>query len=170
MRSIAAYRILFLLAAAVLILDQLTKLWIHQNLEYPTFYEPDAIVVVPGFFNIVYVGNTGAAWSLFSGNSSLLALVGIFALCMLFAFRKALHLHLTKVQIAFGLIIGGIIGNLIDRLHLKYVIDFLDFKFGSYHFPSFNVADSGITVGVTLYILFSFFSRELKEAEQNKSR
>lgn len=156
MSEIFQYKRLLLLAAAVCFLDQATKLWVAAVLPYETFFLPDAIEVFPGIFNIVHVGNTGAAWSLFSGYSWALAIVGFAALAVVFAFRRALELEKPRMQWAFGFIVGGVVGNLIDRVRLGYVVDFLDFHYEDYYFPSFNVADSGITVGVSLYILFSF--------------
>ena len=85
-----------------------------------------------------------------------LAALGIVALLLLYFFRNALQLKLPHSQWSFGLIIGGILGNLIDRFRLGHVTDFLDFHAAGWHFPSFNVADSAITMGVGLHILFSF--------------
>nr|WP_281384290.1 signal peptidase II [Pelagicoccus albus] len=160
---------LLTLAAAVLLLDQATKLWVVNTLPYEgAFFPPESIEVIPGFFNIVWVTNTGAAWSMFSGHIWPLTAVGFLALGLLFFFRKALELHLPKIQLSYGLIIGGIIGNMIDRIRIQKVIDFLDFHYGDYYFPSFNIADSGITVGVALYIIFSFRSNEKTPEEIQK--
>lgn len=156
MSEIFNYKRLLLLAAAVCFLDQATKLWVAAVLPYETFFSPDAIEVIPGLFNIVHVGNTGAAWSMFSGYSWALAAVGFAALALVFALRRALELEKPHMQWAFGFIVGGVVGNLIDRIRLGYVVDFLDFHYQDHYFPSFNIADSGITVGVSLYILFSF--------------
>lgn len=164
MSKILQYKLLLILSAAVLLADQATKAWVANTLEYGSFFPPACIQVIPGFFHIVHVGNTGAAWSLFSEYTWALTAVGFIALALIFVFRKALELKLTKIQFAFGLIIGGIIGNLIDRVKLGHVVDFLDFFHGDYHFPSFNVADSGITVGVFLYILASFTSQRNETA------
>ena len=154
---LATYKLLLLLAAAVLLLDQATKLWIEANLPYGTFFPPDRIEVIPGLFNLVHVGNTGAAWSMFTGYSWPLATVGVLAIASLFFLRKTLELEVRINQVAFGFILGGIVGNLIDRIRLGHVVDFLDFHIADSHFPSFNVADSGITVGVAIYIFVSFF-------------
>jgi signal peptidase II len=116
--------------------------------------------VVDGFFNLVNVGNTGAAWSLFSGRSTALALLAVATLIAIFAWRHQLGLRSRPVQISFGLLCGGILGNLLDRLFYGHVIDFLDFHFGSYIYPTFNVADSGICVGVGIYLLYSLFQAE----------
>ena len=155
LQRILAYRWLLALAAGVLVLDQATKAWICARLPYPTYGPPRHIAVIDDFFNLVNVGNTGAAWSLFSGRSTFLALLAVATLIAIFAWRRQLGLHLRSVQVSFGLLCGGIAGNLVDRLVHGHVIDFLDFHFGSYIYPTFNVADSGICVGVAIYLLHS---------------
>lgn len=157
---LAAYRLLWSLAAAVFALDQATKLWIIARLPYGTYGEPDgAIPVIRDFFYLVHVGNTGAAWSMFSGRSLVLALLAASTLVAIFWWRRALGLHDKIAQIAFGLLCGGIVGNLTDRIHLGHVVDFIDLHFGSYVYPTFNVADSGICVGVILYVWHSLRSK-----------
>jgi len=156
---ILAYRWLLLVAVAVLAADQLTKAWIASRLPFGTSFESDgAIPVIRGFFYLVHVGNTGAAWSLFSGRSPVLAAFAAATLAAIFVWRRALGLHNTGTQVCFGLLCGGILGNLIDRLVHHHVIDFIDLHFGAYIYPTFNVADSGICVGVALYLIFSFRS------------
>ena len=155
LQRILAYRWLLALAAGVLVLDQATKAWIRVRMAYPTYGPPGQITVIEDFFNLVNVGNTGAAWSLFSGRSGSLALLAVATLVAIYAWRRQLGLRLLPVQISFGLLCGGITGNLLDRLLHGHVIDFLDFHFGSYVYPTFNVADSGICVGVVIYLLHS---------------
>ncbi|PTX91243.1 signal peptidase II [Opitutus sp. ER46] len=150
------YRQLWLLALTVYALDQLTKLWIVARLPFPTYGEASgAIPVIPGFFNLVHVGNTGAAWSMFSGRSVMLATLAVGTLAAIFLWRRALGLHQRAAQIAFGLLCGGIAGNLTDRLVYRHVIDFIDLHFGDYVYPTFNVADSGICIGVIVYLWIS---------------
>ena len=98
---------------------------------------------------------TGAAWSVLAGRSSLLALLAFVALVAIFWFRHHLGLAQRPVQVAFGLLCGGIVGNFIDRLAYGHVVDFLDFHFGDYIYPTFNVADSGIVCGVALYVILN---------------
>ncbi len=160
MTGIAAYKRLHILAFVILVADQVTKQLIERTLPFGSFYPPNNVVVIPGFFNLVHIGNTGAAWSLFSGYPKALAALGILALLLLYFFRNALQLQLPPSQWSFGLIIGGILGNLIDRFRLGHVTDFLDFHAAGWHFPSFNVADSAITIGVGMHILFSFRQSE----------
>ena len=148
-----AYRWLLAIALAVFALDQLTKSWIAARMPLGTYGEHmGAIRIVRGFFYLVHQGNTGAAWSMFSGKSVLLALLAAATLAAIFFWRRALGLRDRAAQVSFGLLCGGIIGNLADRMLHGHVIDFIDLHFGSYIYPTFNVAESGICVGVVLYL------------------
>lgn len=149
-----AYSRLWVLAAFVLALDQFSKALVVARLPYGTFGN-EQTAVIPGFFYLAHVGNTGGAWSIFSGRSLPLALVGIAVLVAVFLWRKHLGLRDHFVQWCFGLFVGGSVGNIIDRLRLGHVVDFLDFRFGSYIFPTFNVADSAICIGVFAYVAWS---------------
>jgi signal peptidase II len=117
-------------------------------------------IIIDGFFKFVHWGNTGAAWSLFRGNNNLLALVALAALVVLYFSRHHFDSRTLLGQIAFGLIFGGIVGNLIDRLWAGHVIDFIYFyiqRNGSeVGFPAFNVADSAICTGVGLVFLITW--------------
>ena len=146
------------LALCVLALDQLTK-WIVLR----CIPAGDEIVVIPGCFNLVHRDNTGAAWSLFTGNNAVLALVALVALVALFFARRQFSSHTLLGQLAFGLIFGGIIGNLTDRLlpTRHAVVDFLYFYLqqrggGELGFPAFNVADSAICTGVAIIFLINW--------------
>lgn len=141
------------IAASVVIVDQLTKLWIMTN-----FALHEQQNIIPGFFDLVYVTNTGAAFGFLAGDKNLLRqtfFVGV-ALVALVVIVYA-YGHLKKQGRIFvyslGLIGGGAIGNLIDRLRFGSVVDFLDFYLGRYHWPAFNAADSAITIGVGLFML-----------------
>jgi signal peptidase II len=149
-----AYRWLWLFAALAFALDQIAKAWINSRLPLGS-YGVNGIVIFPGFFNLVHVGNTGAAWSMFAGKSTLLAGLAIATLAAIFIWRRQLGLRHTVAQVCFGLLCGGTVGNLADRVTHGHVIDFLDFHFGSYIYPTFNVADAAICVGVIGYILWS---------------
>lgn len=149
-----AYSRLWALAAFVLALDQFTKALIVARLPFGTF-GGEQTAVIPGFFYLAHVGNTGGAWSIFSGSSLPLALVGIAVLVAVFLWRKHLGLREPFVQWCFGLFVGGSVGNIIDRLRRGHVVDFLDFRFGDYVFPTFNIADSAICVGVFAYVIWS---------------
>jgi len=145
-----------LIAILVIALDQFTKLIVRRYLG-----ETQEKVVVEGFFKFVHWGNTGAAWSLFRGNNYLLALVAIAALVVLFFSRHHFEARTLLGQVAFGLICGGIVGNLIDRIWFQHVIDFLYFYLvqrggTEVGFPAFNVADSAICTGVGLVFLITW--------------
>ncbi|MGF1483448.1 MAG: signal peptidase II [Opitutales bacterium] len=129
--------------------DQLTKFWVVQTMELG-----EAIVLWEGFFALHHVRNEGAAFSLLSGARWLLVSLAFVALAALWFFRAHLGLERRLYRIAIGLILGGILGNLIDRILLGYVVDFLDFVIPviDYPWPTFNVADIGIVCGVFLYI------------------
>ena len=146
------------LAGAIILADQLTKLMVLNFLGITEVYD-----VVPGFFRLVHWGNTGAAWSMLTGNNSLLAGIAIVAVIILIFARHHFDPHTLGGQVALGLIFGGIIGNLIDRLlpSRRHVIDFLYFyvvkRDGTEAgFPAFNVADSAICVGVGLLFVLSW--------------
>ncbi len=152
------------IALLVIALDQLTKSVVRHILGYT-----DEKVIIEGFFKFVHWGNTGAAWSLFRGNNLALAGVAVIALVVLFFSRHHFGARSAWGQVAFGLIIGGIIGNLIDRLRVGHVIDFLYFylqqRGGSeIGFPAFNVADSAICTGVGLVFLLTWRSEHKPKA------
>ena len=151
---ILAYRWLLGIGASVFAADQLTKAWIASQLPFGTYGEGSgAIVVWPGFCYLVHVGNTGAAWSQFTGRSPMLAALAVATLLAIFCWRHALGLRDLPTQVCFGLLCGGVLGNLTDRLLHGHVIDFIDLHFGSYVYPTFNIADSGICIGVALYLI-----------------
>jgi len=157
------------LALAVFALDQFTK-WLVLRL-LPEFQEK---VVIPGFFRFVHWGNTGAAWSLFRGNNSALALVALLAFVALFLTRHHFNSHRFSGQIAFGLIFGGIAGNLTDRLlpGRHAVVDFLYFylqpRGGSeIGFPAFNIADTAICTGVGLIFLITWKNEHAPKPSAN---
>lgn len=144
------------IALFIIALDQLTKQLVLRYLGYA-----DERVVVPGFFKLVHWGNTGAAWSLFRGNNEILAIVALVAIVVLFFSKHHFEAHRLMGQFALGLIFGGIVGNLIDRLTVKHVIDFLYFYLQQrggkeIGFPAFNVADTAICTGVGLIFLLTW--------------
>jgi len=159
------------LALVVFALDQLTKWLVLKTL--PAYHEK---IVIEGFFKFVHWGNTGAAWSLFSGNNITLAVVALLALVALFLTRHHFDSHTLPGQIAFGLIFGGIAGNLTDRLlpGRHEVVDFLRFYLqqrggDEIGFPAFNVADTAICTGVALIFLITWRNeRATKPATSDK--
>ncbi len=145
-----------IVALMVVALDQATKEIVLRVLGYA-----QEKVIIPGFFKFVHWGNTGAAWSLFRGNNDLLAVVALIALVALFFSRHHFDFQTPLGHLAFGLICGGIIGNLIDRVRVKHVIDFIYFYMQqrggtTVGFPAFNIADSAICTGVGLIFLLTW--------------
>jgi len=144
---------LTLIVGMIIFLDQLTKGLILSFMPLHTTHE-----IIPGFFNLVHVRNTGAAFSLLAGaplfwrRTILIGLTIVVVALLVFAYTKVHHAE-KWTRSAYALIVGGALGNLIDRLRLGEVVDFLDFYMGTLHWPAFNVADSAITVGgVMLFI------------------
>lgn len=164
------YRWLWVVAVAVFVIDQVTKLMIVHRLPFNSYGPGAHIEIVPGFFHLVHVGNTGAAWSMFSGQSFWLAVLALITLGAIFYWRHSLGLRHKAVQPAFGLLCGGIAGNLVDRIHYRHVVDFLDFHFGSYVYPTFNVADSALCVGVFWYVLSSLRTPTDKDTSSASKR
>ncbi|HTQ52296.1 MAG TPA: signal peptidase II [Candidatus Acidoferrales bacterium] len=145
-----------IVALVVLVLDQFTKWLVLRRL--PPYHEK---IVIDGFFKFVHWGNTGAAWSIFSGNNNVLMLVALLALVALFLTRHHFGSDTLPGQIAFGFIFGGIAGNLADRLIQHEVVDFLRFYLlqrggDEIGFPAFNIADSAICTGVALIFLITW--------------
>ncbi len=109
--------------------------------------------IIKDFFYIIHVKNTGGAWGIFSGNVTLLALVSAFVVIVLYLFLRK-EKEVTKLSITYyGLLFGGIIGNLIDRLFYGYVIDFFNFYIFGYDYPVFNIADIFIVLGIILMVI-----------------
>jgi signal peptidase II len=140
--------------AAIVIIDQLTKAIVDRTM--PLHY---SIPIIDGFFNLTYVRNTGAAFGIFSGSHEafrlpFLILVSVVAIGFILVMLKRLRDDSTGIATALAFILGGAIGNLIDRVVYGEVIDFLDVYWSNYHWPAFNVADSFITIGVTITLFY----------------
>lgn len=149
-------KLLFAIVGAVVFLDQVTKLMVLAGL--PLFH---SIEVIPGFFNIVHVRNTGAAFSILAGAPSVwrqlffaVLTLGV-VIFLVLAYRKVPQGDLWSKS-SYSLVIGGAVGNLIDRVRLGSVVDFLDVYWKTHHWPAFNVADSAITVGAFMLIVSLF--------------
>lgn len=145
------------------IIDQLIKMVIVNRM---SIYE--TIKIIDNFFNITYVQNKGAAWSILTGQTFLLSAFAIFIIILLnvFIFKQE---KICKIEmLCYGLLLGGIIGNLIDRIFLGYVIDFLDFKILGYDFPIFNVADILICISAFMLIILTFIKGDKNEISSNK--
>jgi signal peptidase II len=158
----ARYFLLSLVSAATIVLDQVTKAHIMETMRLH-----ESITVVPDFFSITYIRNPGAAFGLLASSSAgfrmmFFALTSIGALILLTMILARLPQHDWAGQLSIAGILGGAIGNLLDRLRLGEVIDFLDFYVKGYHWPAFNVADSAISVGV--FFLLLHFASQKQEA------
>ncbi len=151
---------------AVVCADQVSKYWI---VEHFTLHE--SVAVIPDFFNLTYLTNNGAAFSLLAGQPALWRQVffvgaACVALAIIWIAQRSYGRRSRLYSVALALIAGGAIGNLIDRVRLGYVVDFLDVYVGQYHWPAFNIADSAITVGVSLFIVHNLlFDRQRPEQD-----
>ena len=153
------------LALLMLVLDQITKIWVANTFSYR-----EVVEVMP-FFNLTYVHNPGAAFSFLADQGGwqrwfFTAIAAGVSIMLLFWLAKTPRRD-TMISISFTLILSGALGNLIDRLMYGYVIDFLDFYYGSYHWPAFNIADSAIFVGAGLMIIDAFKSDKTQQDSAN---
>ncbi len=160
----------FLIAAVVVLLDRISKAVVATSLPLH-----ESITVIPGFFHITHVENSGAAFGLFADSTfqwKVAALVGFSLVALVIVsvlLWKNSHM-LSTMTVGLSLILGGAFGNLWDRMRAGHVVDFLDFHIGSYYWPAFNVADSAIVVGAILLvaeILFAKTQEGSKEATSN---
>ena len=150
-------KIIYLIAGIGIIVDQITKFLASIYL--------DNIDIIPAFFSLTYVENKGAAWGIL--NNSTIVLVGISVIVLLLISKYiSSTIEFTKLSVvSYGLLIGGIFGNLIDRIFRGFVIDFLNFNILGYNFPVFNIADTMIVIGVIL-----MFIEVIGDTYGNKSR
>lgn len=167
--------------ALVLLLDQLTKIWIISALPmengvpvYNLDGFPKPITVIDGFFYIVHITNLGAAWGILAGQKFLLTSIAVITLLGVWLFRKQLGFSHPQMQFAGALFVGGVIGNMIDRLCYGHVVDFLDVHLPlvNYRWPAFNIADCAIATGVGLYMILSLIieHREKKEMKSGADK
>lgn len=148
---------LYFITCIVLLIDQIVKIIVNNCM---TLY--DEIKLIPNFFSIYYVKNTGAAFSILENNTPFLVLMTVIFIIIIHRYLKN-EKNLTKLSsISFGLILGGMFGNLIDRIIHSGVIDYLSFEFFGYGFPVFNIADIGITVGVFLMLIEMLIEKKRK--------
>ncbi len=147
------YVILFLVGTTLILLDQATKLHVMQSMRLH-----ESIPIIPGFFSLTYIRKPGAAFGFLASSGATFRMVffgfaSLFALGLLSTIFYRLREDDRLGQISIAAILGGAIGNLLDRLRYGEVIDFLDFYIGVYHWPAFNVADTAISVGVVFLVL-----------------
>ncbi|THB75591.1 MAG: lipoprotein signal peptidase [Gammaproteobacteria bacterium] len=162
------------LSVVVVIADQITKILVLQNFQYQ-----ESIAIFPSF-NLVHVHNYGAAFSFLSDAGGwqrwLFAVLALVFSVLIVLWISRLKPGERFTAIGLALVLGGAIGNLVDRIYHGYVIDFLDFYMGTSHWPAFNVADIAISIGVVALIILSFFDdkerddrgRDNNNAENNK--
>jgi signal peptidase II len=159
--AVPLYKLRYLLVSlGVIVLDQWTKWLVEIHLPHHTIQQ-----VIPGFFNLSHVRNTGVAFGLFAsqgmnGGSWLLTLLGLAALTGVGVYFWFASPRERLLLLALSLVVGGAIGNLIDRMSSGAVTDFVDIYIGDHHWPSFNVADSAISVGIVLMAIDSFRARK----------
>ena len=139
---------------AIVIVDQVTKAIVDRTMPLH-----DSIPIIDGLFNLTYVRNTGAAFGIFAGSHEAFRLpflitVSVLAIGFIFIMLKRLRASEAGLISALSLILGGAIGNLIDRILYGEVIDFLDVYWSDYHWPAFNIADSCITIGVAITLFY----------------
>lgn len=146
----------------LIVIDQIVKILVINKMALQ-----QSITIINNFFNITYVRNTGAAWSILSGNVLLLIMISVLALITIYYYLIK-DKDLNKIDIvSYSMLIGGIIGNLIDRIVHGYVIDYLDFKIFNYNFPIFNIADTLIVISIII-IGISLIVGEYREQNRNK--
>ena len=158
------YLILCVISAIILLLDQATKIFIDRTMGLHS-----SITVVENFFNITYIRNKGAAFGILAESSFRLPffiLVSIIAVVVIIGVFRKLRPEQTFTAVALSLIFAGALGNLIDRIRLGEVIDFLDAHWYGHHWPVFNVADSAICVGVFLLAIDMFLDERHKKSER----
>jgi signal peptidase II len=150
--------LLFAVVAALVVgVDQLSKVWIRAN--------PPDIELLPGFLNLVYVENYGSAFGLFRNQDFLLVLTPIATLAIILLFLHYLPFVTTPGVWSVGLILGGAVGNLVDRVRFGNVTDFVDIRlWGNFHWPAFNLADSAITIGIFVLVCSLYRSGLLRKA------
>lgn len=147
---------IILISTLTLILDILTK-----QLVINLMIENQSIALIKNFFSITYAKNTGVAFSFLEGNVPLIIIITSIIILLILKYIKETVQNKYEI-ICYGLIIGGSIGNLIDRIIYGYVIDFLDFNLFGYPFPIFNIADTTIVIGIFSLIILSFIEDKNK--------
>lgn len=148
---------IIILSTILVIIDQVSKIIVINNLT-----NNKSVEVIKSFFYLTYTNNTGAAFSILTGKRILLILVSLIVIGILIYYIKKTKIEKKINKIALSLVIGGSIGNLIDRIVKGAVIDFLDFKIFGYNYPIFNLADTFIVLGVFLLLIGMFRKEEKK--------
>ena len=144
--------LVLLIGFVVAVLDQVTKQIVRNS-----FDVGHSLPLVAGFFDLTYVRNTGAAWGMLGGQNAVLTVLSVVILVLMVIFRRSFLSRTWEHRLALALLVGGVVGNLLDRVRLGWVTDFLDFHVRGWHWPAFNIADSAICVGAGLYIVSAFW-------------
>ena len=157
------YGMIAAVAATVVAVDQLSKWYVERSMQLH-----ESIPVIDGFFSLTYVRNAGAAFGLFAdlpwaARMPLLVLVSVGALGVMLFILRGLHPSEVGLRAALAGVLGGAVGNLIDRVRYGEVVDFFDVYWREYHWPAFNVADSCITVGIGVLLVHSLWPRRVPE-------
>lgn len=152
------------MAGGVFIVDQMTKAWAIRKLRFG-----GDVSVIPNFLNFSYAQNTGVAFSFLddhgdAGRFGLSVVAIVAAVLVLYYFWRTPRAH-DRILGALALLLAGIVGNVVDRLRLGFVIDFIDVQFGSWHYPTFNVADAAICTGAILLMIDVFFAKKNEKTE-----
>lgn len=152
------------IAGGVFLIDQATKAWAVRRLRFG-----DDLLVIPGFLNMAYAENTGVAFSMLDDHGSTgrwgLSIVALIAGTLVIYFFWRTPRTDDRVMGALALLLAGIVGNVVDRIRLGFVVDFIDVQFGSWHYPTFNVADMAIVAGAGLLIIDMFLSKRKQNSE-----
>lgn len=157
------------IAGGVFMIDQTTKAWAVRRLRFG-----DDISVIQGFLNFAYAQNTGAAFSMLDNQGDTgrwgLSIVAMVAAALVLYFFWRTPRSDDRIMGALALLLAGIAGNVTDRMRLGFVVDFIDVQFGSWHYPTFNVADMAICVGAGLLILDMFLSKRSQKSEVSRQK
>lgn len=153
---------IFIISFIILIIDIISKRLVIGNLA-----TSESVSVIDNFFRITYAENTGVAFSLIEGYVGFIIMMTVIVIIMIFKYVKSNNINKYE-EIGYSFILGGALGNLLDRVIYGYVIDFLDFNIFGYDFPIFNIADSFIVIGVFILGIISF--REVGERDEVSSR
>ena len=152
-----------IISIILLCIDQISKLLVVNLLT-----KTDSITIIKNFFYLTYINNDGAAFSILVGKRIFLILIAVLVIVMLIRYIKKNNIQNKLELVSISLIIGGSLGNLMDRVIRGYVIDFLDFKIFNYNFPIFNLADTFIVIGVFLLLLLKEIRKENNLDSRNK--
>ena len=162
--NMARYRLFFIITLVILIIDQATKLYVDVH-----FRLHESVPVIQGFFNLTYVRNKGAAFGILSDSAIRIPFfitISFVAMIAILWYYRRLRTDQRLAAWALSLVFAGASGNLVDRIRLGEVIDFLDFFWNSYHWPAFNVADSAISIVVGMLILDMWREERRKNSPQ----